>query len=164
MDAVHLHRFRAISERKVVSDSESCVLKDVVLCNDVVILSRRRPVLRNTNARRAEPEDGEPIRGGIWQGLEQQRTGDTEDCCVRADADCQRKHNQCREARRLRERSHRIAKVLQQIFDEFRAARIARLLLDLLTSAQRQMRSAYRLIWSEACAAILLRFALEMIA
>ena len=71
--------------------------------NDVVILSRRWPVLRNTNARRAEPKDGDPIRGGIGQGLEQQRAGDAEDCCVRADADRQRKHDQRREARRLRE-------------------------------------------------------------
>src|SRR5688500_10085602 len=50
-----------------------------VLAAQIDVLTGRRPVLRDVDARRAQPQHGEPFRVGVGQRLEQQRIDDAED-------------------------------------------------------------------------------------
>ena len=67
-----LHCLRQPAECIIVSDRDRGLFEDVVLCLDVVILPRRRPVLRYADSRRAQPENRQPIRMRIRQRLQQQ--------------------------------------------------------------------------------------------
>ena len=56
----------------LVTGSDGCVIENMVLRFDVVILARRWPVLRNSYARRTKPENRQAVRIRVGQRLQKQ--------------------------------------------------------------------------------------------
>ena len=73
-----------------------------ILVLDVDELARRRPVLRDVDARRPEPQHGQSVGIRIWERLEQERVDDAEDRRVRSDSDRERRDDHRRSGRRVR--------------------------------------------------------------
>jgi hypothetical protein len=96
----------------------------VILRLDIVILSRRRPVLGNPDSRRPQPQNGQSVRVRIGQRLEQKRAGDAENCSVGSDTNGQREHDHGRESRCVCKRAHRIAKIVRKILNKPGATRV----------------------------------------
>ena len=90
------------------------LLERSVFGADVDELPRRRPVLRDVDAWRSQPQHREPVRVGIRQRLEQQRVDDAEDGGVGADADGERDDDHQRQRGRAPQRPDGVAEVLQE--------------------------------------------------
>jgi hypothetical protein len=91
------------------------LLERAVLLLDVEVLPWRRPVLRDVDARRPQPQHDEPIRIGVGQRLQQQRVDDAEDRAVGADADRQRRDDDQRQRPAAAQRPDGIAEILQHL-------------------------------------------------
>ena len=105
----------------VRSDGDRELLEALVTRLDVEVLRGREPVFRDAQARRAVPEDHEPLRVRVRQRPQQQRARDAEDGGIRADPDRERQHHGYREAGAASERAQRVREVAREAAHESRS-------------------------------------------
>ena len=90
-------------------------LERSILLLNVEVLPRRRPILRNVDPGRPQPQHREPIRFRIRQRLQQQRIDDAEDRAVGADADRQRRDDHKRQRPAATQRAAGVTEVLEEV-------------------------------------------------
>ena len=88
--------------------------KRAVLLLDVEVLSGRRPVLRDVDPWRPQPQHNQSIGVRIWQRLQQQRVDDAEDRGVGADPDRERRDDQERQPCASSQRANGVADVMHR--------------------------------------------------
>ena len=113
---------RAVPGQVVVrSDGDRELLEALVTRLDVEVLRGREPVFRDAQARRAVPEDHEPLRVRVRQRPQQQRARDAEDGGIRADPDRERQHDRHREAGAPDEPAQGVREVVDEAAHESRS-------------------------------------------
>jgi hypothetical protein len=115
LQAIDQHRLIEPRERAVSPMRDRDLLEGMVLIQDVDVLPGRRPVLRDADPRRTQPEHGEPVGIGVWKRLEQERVGDAENGGVGADTEGEREHNRSSQSGAFPESSQSVTQISQNL-------------------------------------------------
>ena len=88
----HSFRFTLPGQVEVAADRDRDLFKPMVSCLDVEILRRGKPILGDAQARRAIPQDYQPVWAVVGQRTKQQRVCHAEDGGVRPNPNRQRQY------------------------------------------------------------------------
>ena len=133
---------RSLGEARVLEVDRRKMLEDRVSRTMIQIVGHRvRPAIR---LRRGAEHVHDAIGLGIRQRLEQQRIQHAEDRRVRAHAEDDGQHRGDREPRRLAQAAQAVANILHRIACPAQRQHIARPLLGLLDTADRDARTTVR--------------------
>ena len=111
LDAIRLIETQ---QRPAAASRDGHLVEGTILRLNVDVLAGRRPVLRDVDARRPQPQGGQTIRIRIGQRLQQQRVDHAEDRRVGADPNRERGDDDERQARTASQRTEGVAEVLEK--------------------------------------------------
>jgi hypothetical protein len=112
VDAVDPLRLIQARQRHTPKLGDGRLFEAMIFVLNVDILSRRRPIAKNSQAGRVQPHVGQPVGARIGQRPEQQRIHNTENGGICPDADGQGKDHHRAESQILAQGAEGVAEVL----------------------------------------------------